>query len=323
MDAVKIKTSSLLIADGNKERHAELAQHLKSIYDIRLVSSIADVLQGSDLPDLIVCGQNLSDGSCIELCRKVRQHSETFTLPIIILAGQPSEELLAEAFAAGASDILLDTIKVFELQIRLAACLKQRQNMITQETLIRSLRQRAEKDPLTGFYNRQTFSEYAMREIARSRRQAMPIVLLMIDADGYKKINDSYGHLVGDEVLIELANLLYANVRRYDVFARFGGDEFICLLSGVGLDGGIKIANKLRQIVETHNFCFKQLSFNLTLSIGVAACQDWPCDSASDIEILRRMTSFADQYLYQAKSNGRNCVTGSVWQWPIASSVTC
>ena len=156
-------------------------------------------------------------------------------------------------------------------------------------------------DALTGVAVRGHFMERAREELARSKRHGLACALLMTDLDLFKKKNDTYGHLVGDVVLREVARLLQRNLRQIDLIARYGGEEFILLLLETGAERALSIAQRLRQLVEVHPIRAYDEVLMQTISIGVA---EFP----SHAQALETLIERADQALYAAKRAGRNCV---------------
>ena len=154
-------------------------------------------------------------------------------------------------------------------------------------------------DKLTKLYNRHKFYEIATHEIERSKRYKRPLSLIIFDIDHFKKINDTYGHDVGDYVLQELAKLIKKHIRKQDFAFRWGGEEFIILLPETDAQGAMKLAEKLRRIIESHTF--KKVG-QVTISLGVTEYSS----SDKDIdEVVKR----ADNALYLSKKNGRNRAT--------------
>ena len=164
-------------------------------------------------------------------------------------------------------------------------------------------------DALTGLSVRGHFMERAREELARSARHALACSLLMIDLDLFKQKNDTYGHLVGDVVLREVARLLQRNLRPIDLIARYGGEEFILLLIETGIEQAMSIAERLKQLVGVHPIRAYDEVLMQTISIGVA---EFP----SQAQTLETLIERADQALYAAKRAGRNRVE----QWKKAMS---
>jgi diguanylate cyclase (GGDEF)-like protein len=159
------------------------------------------------------------------------------------------------------------------------------------------LERRASTDMLTGIYNRLRFNEFLDREINEFRRYQHSLSLIMFDMDHFKKINDTFGHHAGDRVLQDMAKLISANIREVDIFARWGGEEFMILSSHTDVEHAAQLAEKLRTEVEAHRF---EGPASISCSFGVT--QFGNQDTAESL-IAR-----ADKALYQAKTEGRNRV---------------
>lgn len=162
----------------------------------------------------------------------------------------------------------------------------------------RTIQELALKDPLTGIANRRAFNERLRFEAERGARMKSPLVLVMLDLDHFKKVNDDYGHETGDQVLVAVAALLMGAVRPYDLVARVGGEEIALLLPGTDLERGIEIAERLRR--EVAALTIDGYPKQITASFGVALL---PPGGDSD-----RLMSRADAALYRAKDCGRNRV---------------
>ena len=161
----------------------------------------------------------------------------------------------------------------------------------------------AHTDPLTQVLNRRALTQRLASELDRARRYEGVIALLMIDLDHFKRINDTYGHLVGDDVLRELAGILTSAIRSVDMVARYGGEEFVVVLPETGAEGAIAFAERIRERIEGHGFrSGDRLTLRLTTSIGVATFPSSRVESVEDI------FSRADAALYRAKAEGRNRV---------------
>jgi len=157
-------------------------------------------------------------------------------------------------------------------------------------------------DGLTGLFNHRNFQEKLTAEFRRLERFSAPLSLLLIDIDFFKKINDSYGHPAGDEVLREVSRIIRETIRSVDIPARYGGEEFAALLPGTNHEGALKMAERLRESIEKTNFPIEGKELRVSVSIGAATS---PHDAAAKEELVEK----ADKALYYAKRNGRNrCV---------------
>lgn len=161
----------------------------------------------------------------------------------------------------------------------------------------------ATTDPVTQLLNRRALVDRLTHELERARRYGTPLALLMVDIDHFKDINDTHGHLVGDEALREIARVLQGAVRTVDLVGRYGGEEFVIVLPETTAEGAIAFAERLRDRVSQHEFASERLpSLRLTISIGVASYPTSPVESVEDL------FARADEALYRAKAAGRNAV---------------
>lgn len=170
------------------------------------------------------------------------------------------------------------------------------------EQLNNNLVEMSHKDPLTQLFNRRYFSVQSEKIKSYSKRNNIPLSLIVLDIDKFKNINDTYGHLIGDEVIIHIARILEKNIRQSDVVARFGGEEFVILLQDACSNDAYKVAEKIRHVIE---LCEIELSDNKTLkytiSLGIAQFDD-----VIDDNNLEHTFARADEALYKAKQSGRN-----------------
>jgi len=159
-------------------------------------------------------------------------------------------------------------------------------------------------DPLTNVYNRRFFDEFAIKEWERTKRSKSPLSIILFDIDHFKQVNDTYGHLVGDQVLIKLANLCQSNMRSMDIFARYGGEEFVILMPDAELKSVHQTIDRLRLTIENEAFAVSNdTKIRITISAGIA---NW---NGKDAIEIRELIERADQALYQSKNTGRNKVT--------------
>jgi diguanylate cyclase (GGDEF)-like protein/PAS domain S-box-containing protein len=164
-----------------------------------------------------------------------------------------------------------------------------------------ALQELAVRDSLTGLYNRRYLDETLEREVSRARREGNPLSLVMLDIDYFKRVNDTYGHQVGDEVLRMLATTLSADIRAEDVACRYGGEEFLILLPNMPLETAMLRAEGWRAAVERLSITHGGFLLTFTISLGVSA---YPDHGKTPDELTRS----ADQALYKAKRDGRNQV---------------
>ena len=174
---------------------------------------------------------------------------------------------------------------------------EQKKYLQSLETINKLLETQATTDVLTGIYNRIKINKSFIIEVARSERYQSPLSLIIFDIDHFKKVNDTYGHPAGDDVLKRLTKLVKTNIRETDIFARWGGEEFVILAPGLSLIETVKLADKIRRKIEEFDFEKPQ---KITSSFGVAALKN----GDSSTLLFNR----ADEALYRAKESGRNQV---------------
>jgi two-component system cell cycle response regulator len=236
----------------------------------------------------------------LEVCRELRRRfNDPYVYAILLTARDQSDDVVA-GLDAGADDYLVKPANVGELRARVRAAQRiidlQRQLLEAQERL----RVLAMHDALTGIWNRGAIFDALMRELDRARRQGSPLAVVMIDLDRFKRINDTHGHPVGDEVLREAAQRIRGAIRAYDFVGRYGGEEFLVVAPGLAGASAAELAERIRRAFEAHPIATSGPALPVTLSLGVAAAAP---RSAVD---LTSLLEAADDALYQAKSEGRN-----------------
>ena len=165
------------------------------------------------------------------------------------------------------------------------------------------------QDALTQAYNRRYFDLRFKDEIERSLRKEENLACMFLDVDYFKKVNDSYGHHIGDLVLMRMVSIIKDHVRACDIVARYGGEEFVVALPGTGLDRAIDIAERLRQSVNAQTHCFYDKELVISISIGLTTLNELELRKPFDAdEISKIMLNHADKALYCAKESGRNRV---------------
>lgn len=265
-----------------------------------------EIMQGDDAPQLLLVDWEMPVLDGLSLCRRIREQ-ETHNPPYIIMLtirGQTVD--IVEGLDRGANDYVVKPFDNAELRARLHVgkrmlALQEELNKAKDELIFQ-----AHHDVLTGLMNRRAVMKAFEREIARAQREKRTLGVGLCDLDHFKRVNDECGHLVGDEVLKEIGHRLQEGLRPYDTIGRYGGEEFLVVLSGEEKDI-IRLFERLRQAVSEMPVVANPLKLDITISCGVALIdpsENCGCDSAS-------MLSAADIALYESKSKGRNCTTVS------------
>ena len=261
-----------------------------------------EVMQQEDAPRLLLIDWEMPNMNGIELCERVRAQESTNPPYILLLTARTKAEDIVKGLSKGANDYVAKPFNNAELQARMQVGQRMLEMQSELSDAMEELRTHATYDALTGILNRRAVLDQIPKEIQRVRRQNMELCIGMCDIDYFKKINDTHGHLVGDEVLKEVTKRMQSALRTYDLIGRFGGEEFLVIASsteGHPLDA----YNRVCEILSATPIRVGELSLNVTISCGVTQLLD--DDSENNYtEILAR----ADAALYEAKESGRNKV---------------
>ena len=257
--------------------------------------------------NIAVVEVDLPDMKGLDLLKVVKGiHPDT---SVIFIAGNPSLENSVDALNVGASAYLMKPIQTEQMMKHIREVLERQKSIVETRELLFAERKKREfyqylsiRDGLTDLYNHRHFHELLNQEMAPAVRYNLPLTLLMIDLDNFKKFNDSYGHPAGDHALQQIARLFRENCRRMDHICRYGGEEFAVIAPETTGKNAIHLAkrllNKARKTkVQIYDSTIEE---KLTLSIGLAS---FPTDANNKDELIIR----ADQNLLQAKKEGKDC----------------
>lgn len=263
------------------------------------------ILQSDDAPSLAILDWMMPGMEGPEVCRRVRQlHGRPYVYILLLTARNLKGDLL-RGLAFGADDYLTKPFDAMELRARLHVGLR---ILDLQHNLIAAreeLRFKATYDTLTELCNRGVILEALGREYARRAREGGSFGIILADLDHFKLVNDSYGHLAGDEVLRQTARRMRSCVRPYDIIGRYGGEEFLIVVPASDRDSTGALAERIRSVVAAGPFHFDDREIPATISMGVVICDD---ENAPELQSLLRL---ADEALYRAKHAGRNRVESS------------
>lgn len=260
-----------------------------------------ELLEQPSSPKLVLLDWVLPDMDGTELCQRIRKAGPArHYVYVILLTSKEGRQNMLDAMEAGADDYLLKPFDESELKARL---LVGKRILDLQEELVaarESMRHAAAHDSLTGLMNRGGVLEVLDRELERARRERKTVGIILADIDHFKDVNDSLGHLYGDEALKEIARRLRSKLRMYDGLGRYGGEEFLLLLPGCDLPNVIGRGNQLREFVSGKPVVSAGVERLITMSMGVAVFSG---SGHADVEALLGQ---ADAGLYSAKEKGRN-----------------
>jgi two-component system cell cycle response regulator len=301
-----ITPDSVLLADDDPVSRRMLQSWLsKWNFEVTAVEDglqAWQALQENEAPSLIILDWMMPGFSGVELCRKLRARNTGRYPYILLLTSKDGKQDLIEGLEAGADDYLTKPVDVGELKARLnvgSRIVKLHGDLIQKEE---ELRFEASHDHLTGLWNRGAILDFMEREISRARRSGDSVGALMIDIDHFKRVNDNHGHQAGDAVLQQVAKRLSAGLRTYDWLGRYGGEEFIAIVSNCNAETVATCAERLRAIVSSAPISATGVELPITVSIGAA--HHWGEHAVTAGEMLR----LADAALYRAKQTGRNQV---------------
>ena len=258
------------------------------------------------------------DATTVDLCRQFKNTKTFQDIPIIVFAAEGAPDTVQMAFAYGAHDFVVKPWRESELLARIRSALRLKHEIDSRKARERELTEAAKQlsdltnllrgmamiDALTGIANRRGFDRSLEQEFRRAGRNQHPISLLMCDIDHFKKFNDHYGHLAGDETLKKVSHIIRDELMRPgDLACRFGGEEFAVILPETDIEGAKLVADKICSAIINANIPHAKSTTApvVTLSIGYSCFK--PNSKSKDTKIL---IAQADEHLYKAKSMGRN-----------------
>ena len=293
------KNRTVVIVNDDAVQRAHLASHLSrqnlNIIEASDGNEAMAILAFDDVIDLVITDHHMGDMTGLDLLRAIRARKSMQELPVIVLTGSQNDDLIARYLKSGANDFLKKPFSTEELMCRVAM-------LLSMKDIFDQIRKIAISDQLTGLHNRFYLYEAGEQLLKMARRNGKPVSLAIFDIDHFKTINDTYGHIVGDRVLIRFGSLLKKMLRQSDLIVRFGGEEFVVIMPETSLESAMKVCEKIRiaaskMVVHSH-----EEKFGFTLSAGV--------DIWETAQTLEALLVRADQFLYQAKEGGRNQVRG-------------
>lgn len=318
----------LLIVEDDADQRDLLRQRLEAHFGPGTVEGAHDIAGTLRLDlsafDLILSDYNLPDGTGLELLERIQARCQT---PVILVTGENVGQTAVEAIRRGAMDYVvkfeeyLFTIPLV-VEKNLAAAKVEQENKRLRRDLERALgevrtknqqleeslrlvEEVAATDPLTGLYNRRHFGKVFEQLFAEAQRYSCDLSCVMIDLDGYKQFNDTFGHQMGDQLLVVVAKAISTNLRKMDVAARYGGDEFVLLLPRAGTPEASHVAARVREDFGHASAALLRSESGVTMSVGIASLHG---DNVVGTEPL---IARADRALYRAKALGRNRVVVS------------
>jgi two-component system, cell cycle response regulator len=264
------------------------------------------ILLSPDAPKMAVLDWLMPGIDGIELCRNIRRNKPEPYTYILLLTGRRNQDDVIQGLEAGADDYVRKPFDPAELKVRLRTG---KRILYLQDRLIsarEALRDQATRDSLTGLWNRGAILDILGDELARCAREGASLGVIMADLDSFKHVNDTYGHMIGDEVLRGVVRAMRSSVRRYDAVGRYGGEEFLIVLPGCDESNAVSHAERLRSAVGRVAIETPLAIVHPSISLGVVVSDRHTSLDVGDL------IQAADAALYKAKNGGRNRVELSV-----------
>lgn len=258
------------------------------------------VLRRPDAPRLVILDWNMPGMDGLEVCRRVREAEVSDPPYIIILTSEGEKRSIVTGLEAGANDYITKPYDAEELRARIKVGERMLDLQADLNAAKSALAHEATHDALTGVLNRRAVLGCLEKELARARRQETPVSVAICDIDHFKRVNDRYGHQVGDQVLCGFSAVLESGIRAYDVLGRYGGEEFVIVAPGARDASEEPLYERLCARVAATPIATRAGEVAITVSIGVA--------TATGDGTVDKMLEAADSALYRAKEEGRNRV---------------
>jgi two-component system cell cycle response regulator len=295
----------LLIVDDRASSSERLTQALAPHHAVTVEPNAQEAMfkAAEDNVDVIIVSLGLASYDALRLCSQIRALERTRNLPILVIADPDDRNRVLRGLELGINDWLGRPVDRNELLARV-------RTQLTQKRYADSLREKVQQsielalfDPLTGLNNRRFLESHLKTMIDNARIRRAPLTLMILDIDHFKRVNDTYGHDVGDEVLKAFADRLRGMIRGGDLLCRLGGEEFMIVMPGVNIAAATRIAERARLAIEEEPFLVNKgaRSLAVTASIGLAE----RTEQSDSHELYRR----ADKALYRSKAEGRNRVS--------------
>lgn len=297
----------LLIEDYDRVASRIIGYLEDSIGSIELDAVEGGKISKEDLSnyDLFIVSLSLREVDGLRLCSSIRSAEATRHTPILVIIDDGDHDTLIQAMDLGVTDYVTRPIDGNELVARVKSQVRHKRYADYLRGKMQENMQMAVTDAVTNLYNRHFLDTHLENVFSPQNDKQANLSMLMLDIDHFKKVNDTYGHTSGDEVLEEFSRRITGNIRSIDLAARYGGEEFIVVMPETDSDFALFIAERLRRTISDEPFVISgsETPISVTVSIGVSIVSEG-CDSKE------KLFSEADKGLYRAKETGRNKVCG-------------
>lgn len=302
-----VKTQKILIVDDDPQISMLMTAILGSSgFEICVAESGSQALKmiGSQKPHLVLLDINMPGLSGLETLEIVRK-SDDYT-SVVLVSGNSDTEDVIKGLEFGADDYICKPFNPHELVARVKTQLRIKNLTDELTEANKKLQALVDIDDLTGLYNMLGTYEKIELEISRNRRFGSGICAIMMDMDHFKRVNDDHDHLFGSFVLKEVGEIIKNSLRDVDFGVRYGGDEFMVVLTGTDYKGAVSYSERLRSEIEAYDFNNGEHRMELTTSMGFAVLKP----DANNTLTAKELVQWADKALYESKETGRNRVNG-------------
>jgi len=296
------KKETILIVDDIETNIDILNEILSYRYDIMVALNGWDAIDLAieKLPDLILLDIMMPNIDGYEVCKTLKCNHKTSHIPIVFTTARTDEDSIEKAYEIGGVDYIYKPYKPKEVQARINMHLEMNRLLRDLKKSKKQLARLASKDPLTGLFNRRYFKVYSKNIISHAKKTFKSIGLIMLDIDDFKVINDTYGHSVGDIVLVAISNMLQSLVDKKDILCRYGGEEFVVLLPNKNLEDTKELACSIKEELESLYIPYNDSNISITSSIGLSMVD------TNNEDRIESAIDRADDALYYIKENGKN-----------------
>ncbi len=301
--------AKILLVDDDSVQAKQVISKLGETYNTHLIEdpelAVAAAKEGNF--DIIIISTLLTDMDGLRLASHMKSQEETRNVPLLVFVDEDDKQVMLKALEMGINDYVTVPVDKNEMAVRVRTQLRRKRYQDALKSQYQKSVSMALTDGLTGLYNRHYLNTHLGNMVKISTKNGKKLALMIMDMDHFKKVNDTYGHDVGDMVLKQLSSIITRTARSTDLAARFGGEEFVVLMPETDPNSALGAANRMRELVESTPFIIGEdgKSINLTVSIGIANLFE---EGDSPEGLLKR----ADEALYIAKNSGRNNVKVSV-----------
>lgn len=299
-----MKEARVLVIDDDVVQGKQMVERLGAHHRAELLEDVEDALNigANGSYSLIIVSTQMFDVDGLRLCSQFRSQEATRHVPLLIMVEEDDQRSLVKGLELGVNDYIITPVDFNELIARARTQIRRKFYQDALKSNYRKSISMAITDNLTGLYNRHYLDTHLDNLVSQARETGKPLGLVMMDMDHFKSVNDTYGHAVGDEVLVELAKRIVSVTRGSDLVARVGGEEFVVVMPETEIDHAVEVGDRIRKAVESLPFkiSHEQGYLDKTISLGMAFLK--PDNSDTVDELMKR----ADDMLYKAKNSGRN-----------------